>query len=74
MFTIKPRAVSRVCRTALNCLSSWARNAAFSASACLLLYCAIEIGLVSCPLCLIFPLQAICFGDGRSGSRFVLHS
>jgi len=32
MFTIKPRAVSRVCRTALNCLSSWARSSAFSAS------------------------------------------
>ena len=34
MFTIKPRAVSRVCRMALNCFSSWARSSAFSASAC----------------------------------------
>ena len=32
MLTIKPRAVSRVCRTVLNCRSSSTRNSAFSAS------------------------------------------
>ncbi len=36
MFTIRPRAVSRVCRIALNCTSNWARSWALSASACAL--------------------------------------
>ncbi len=34
IFTIRPRAVSRVCRIALNCFSSWTRSSAFSVSNC----------------------------------------
>ena len=34
MLTIRPRAVSRVCRMALNWLSSWVRSSTFSACSC----------------------------------------
>ena len=68
MLTIRPRAVSRVCRMALNCASRFTRSSAFSASQLrCLLGGAIEFRLAGGPLQIVLAFQAIRL---VGGSRF----
>ena len=72
MFTIKPRAVSRVCRTALNCLSNCARSSAFSASACAFSLAARSRSAWLAARCASFSRFSRSASDCRGSARLVL--